>query len=275
MQNLSIDSRPPPHNPVPTSSESKSARKKKAKAVTGTNGTTQTPAIPTAPGKEDSSLDAKADGESSTEHVYVKELQKQIRNINKKLSGMQKVDTLIAEHPDMSLDDLVAKRIINADQKNSASKKPGLQTQLLQLDENIQQYRKFEGDFQVQLQKQKDDLMAHHQKELHKQKEDLMLEGVSSGAAELGKKLLLFSQFLRCAAHKRTVEEEADTDEGRAFEGALLLVYGGDQKAVDTATKLIEGSGEQVPSIDGVATSVKCMSVLSCAPALIVDVNQS
>ena len=43
-----------------------------------------------------------------------------------------------------------------------------------------------------------------------------------------------------------------------ACEGTLLLVYGGDQKAVETALNLIEGSDEQVMSIEGTLLPVKC-----------------
>ena len=83
---------------------------------------------------------------------------------------------------------------------------------------------------------------------------------MTTGAAELQKQLLVFSQFLRAAAAKRSIEEEKDTYESRAFEGVLLLVYGGDEGAVETALKLIEGADEQVPGIDGVLLPVKCKS---------------
>ena len=255
-------------NPLPVTGESKSARKKKAKAEAAANGTSQAPAVPDATSKDNSSLDGKVDPDNSTEHPYIKELAKHIRNINKKLSGMQKVDSIITENPDSSLDQLVAERKINADQKAAALKKPQLQEQLKQLEEQIQQYRKLDSEHQSQLQKQKDELTAQHQKELEKATEDLRMDGVSNGAAELRKKLLTFSQFLRCAAAKRTKEEEADTEESRAFEGALLLVYGGDQLAVDTAMSIIEGTDEKVPSIEGAALPVKCKSFFldTCGP---------
>lgn len=248
-------------NPSPVNGgESKASRRKKAKDGS-VSGSAPSPAVPDGPGKEDSSLEAKGDGDvGAYEHPYIKELAKHIRNTHKKLSGMQKVDAVIAENPDSSLDELVAQRKINADQKAAALKKPQLQQQLATFEEQISQYRKFDAEYQTQLQKQKDDLTSQHQKELEKAKDELKLEGVTAGAAELRKKLLVFSQFLRAAAAKRTVEEEADTDESRAFEGALLLVYGGDQNAVETAVKLIEGSEEQVPSIEGVSLPVKCKS---------------
>ena len=248
-------------NPSPANgAESRSSRKKKAKNASGSV-FTPPPAVPDVSTKEDSSLDAKGDGDAISEHPYIKELTKHIRNTHKKLSGMQKTDAIFAENPNTSLDDLVAQRKINADQKAAALKKPQLQQQLAGYEEQIAQYRKIDSDYQSQMQKQKDELTSQHQKELEKIKEDTRVEGVSSGAAELRKNLLVFSQFLRAAAAKRTVEEEVDTDESRAFEGALLLVYGGDQKAVETAVKLIEGADEQVPSIEGMPLPVKYSQV--------------
>lgn len=240
-------------NPLPVNGgESKSARKKKSRGDSATK--TPAPAVPEAAGKEDSNPDTNG----VYEHSHIKELQKQIRNINKRLTGLQKTDAVIEANPGVSLDDLVAQKKINNDQRAAAQKKPGLLTQREELEEQVKTFRAVNSDYQAQLQKQKDDLTAQHQKDMELAKEELRLETTTAGASELRKKLLVFSQFLRAAAAKRTVEEEAGTDESMAFEGALLLVYGGDQKAVDTAINLIEGSDEQVPNIEGVSLSVKC-----------------
>ncbi|KAF2167997.1 hypothetical protein M409DRAFT_65561 [Zasmidium cellare ATCC 36951] len=241
---------PAVENPVPVTGESKSARKKKAKAEaanTSTNGTGHPAAAVPADASKDDSVVAEAD----SDHPYLKELQKQIRNINKKLTAMQKLDSVLAENQGVSLDDLVAQRKINTDQKAAALKKPQLQAQLAELEERQEHYRKFDSDYQVKFSKQRDELASQHQQELEKVKQELRAEATSTTSHELRSKLLLFSQFLRAAAAKRTIEEDADTDESKAFEGALLLVYGGDDKAVDTAINLIEGSDEQVPSIEG------------------------
>lgn len=246
-------------NPTPANGgESKSARKKKAKDG-GVNGGSVSPAVPEALGKDNSSH---GDTDNTYEHPYIKELTKQIRNTHKKLAGTQKVDAIIAENPNVSLDALVTQRKINADQKAAVLKKPQLQSQLAALEEQINQYRKFDSEYQTLLSKQKEDLSAQHEKELEKVKDEVRVEGVTAGAAQLQKKLLVFSQFLRAAAAKRTVEEETNTDESRAFEGALLLVYGGDESAVEATMKLIEGADEQVPGIDGVLLPVKCESML-------------
>ncbi|KAK5120137.1 hypothetical protein LTR85_006618 [Meristemomyces frigidus] len=242
-------------NPLPVNGgESKSARKKKAKAEAATNGTSEATATPRAPAKEDSS---NGDAGGAFEHPHLKELQKQIRNVNKRLAGLQKTDAVQEANPGVSLDDLVAQRKINNDQRTASAKKPQLLEQLSSLEEQVKTFRTVDGDYQAQMQKQKEGLTAQHQKELEKAKEEHKQESTTSGASELRKKLLVFSQFLRAAAAKRNEVDEAGTDESAAFEGALLLVYGGDQHAVETAVNIIEGSDEQVPNIEGVPLPVK------------------
>ena len=248
----------------PPTAESKTARKKKAKTNSAApNGTDNPlPISPTAIQKEDSSLDAKNDLDpsdpSSTEHPYIKELTKQIRNVHKKLTGLHKLDAIVTENPGLSLEDLVKERKINADQKTSMLKKPLLEAQLAGLEEQLSHYKRFDAEYQVQFQQQRDELTAAHVKEVEGARETTRIAGVNSAESQLRDKLLIFSRFLRCAAAKRTVEEEQDTEESKAFEGALLLVYGGDEKAVGAAMKLIDGVEERIPSIEGNLLSITC-----------------
>ena len=83
-------------------------------------------------------------------------------------------------------------------------------------------------------------------------------------AKELEAKLLCLSQFLRAAASRRQEGDET-AEENRAFEGALLLIYGGDPNAVEAMGKLIEGSDETVLTVEGLPSSSTCAS----APNLI------
>ncbi|KAI6869637.1 hypothetical protein KC343_g8008 [Hortaea werneckii] len=242
-------------NPVP-SGESKSARKKRAKAEAEANGTLPAaPAIPQIPADDNSTQGVESDG--VFEHPHVKELQKQIRNLSKRLTGLQKVDDIQNANPGLSLNDLVAQRKINQDQKAAAEKKPQIQAQLKDVEAQVQVFRSVNAEYLAQLQKQKDELAAQHQQQLQKVKEDARLETMTSTASELRKNLLVFSQFLRAAAAKRNIEEESNTNESMAFEGALLLVYGGDEKAVEAAVNIIEGADQEVPSIEGPLSGVK------------------
>ena len=241
-------------NPVPASGETKSSKKKKAKAEANGRDRTASASVPAAPPKENSSHE---DVEDMKEHPYVKELSKQVRNTNKKLSGMQKIDAIVESNPGVSIGDLVKQKKLNADQQAALRKKPQLQAQLTQLEEQIVQYRKFESDWQAQLQKQKEGLIAHHTEEIEKVKAQAASESVSADQGELRNTLLVFTQFLRCAAAKRH-EEDDDSDLNRAFEGALLLVYGGDEQAVDAAINITGGADVAVPDIQGVKGSLKC-----------------
>lgn len=204
------------------------------------------------------SANANEPTDGGSENPYIQSLVKNMRAINKKISSMAKTDAVIKENPTLSLDELVAQRKINQDQKASALKKPQLQAQLVALEEQVQQYKKFDGEFRAQLQKQKEDLTSTHGAELEKIKQEAQTEALAEREAELKKKLLIFSQFLRAAAARRNAEEDSEADENRAFEGTLLLLYGGDQKAVETALNLIEGSDERVTSIEGSLLPVKC-----------------
>jgi len=171
---------------------------------------------------------------------------------------MSKLDAILAENQGVSLDDLVASRKINNDQREQATRKPALLASLAQLEEQIVQYKKIDADYQSRMTSERDSLTSSHKSEIESLKAQLQQEAEEKTKVELRKKLLTFSQFLRAAAAKRVIEDEVDTEESRAFEGVLLLVYGGDEKAVDAAEKLIEGADDAVPSVEGTLLSVKC-----------------
>lgn len=173
-------------------------------------------------------------------------------------NSMAKLDAIIAENQNVSLDQLLASKKINADQRAQASKKPQLQAQLAQLEEQLTQYKKIDAEYQARLDTERESLQSTHKTELDRLRQSLKEEAEKEAKVTLRKNLLLFSQFLRAAAAKRVVEEEADTEESKAFEGALLLVYGGDDKAVKAAENLINGSSETVPSVEGQSLSVTC-----------------
>lgn len=73
--------------------------------------------------------------------------------------------------------------------------------------------------------------------------------------------LLLISQFLRLAAIRRGDEEaDATLDENKALEGVLAKVYTGDEEAVQTMLKIIQGSSAQTVSVNSevLTTTCKC-----------------
>ncbi|KAJ9602009.1 hypothetical protein H2200_013568 [Cladophialophora chaetospira] len=230
--------------------ESKSAKKRKAKAeVVAPNGGVSSPAgEPTAPANE--SNPATNGGDSFGESSFIKDLTKNIRNLNKKISSSAKADAVVAENPGVSLDDLVAQKKLNTDQKAQIQKKPGLQSQLNQLEEQLANFRAFAQELEEKAAKEKSRLVEAHEGEIAKTKEEATqnVEGVKAKAVEDGLRVIV--QFLHAAASKRQVED-AESDEARAFEGALLLVYQGNETALSTLKNLIYGTEDKVTDVQG------------------------
>lgn len=172
-------------------------------------------------------------------------------------NATQRVDSIISENPDQTLDQLLEARKINPDQKAQAQKKPSLQASLAQLDEQVAQYKQFDEDYQKRLATEKAALASSHKDELDKVKEAATAEAKAESAKEAKDNLLVLSKFLRAAAAKRQGGDET-SPENRAFEGALLLVYGGEAGAVAAMESLITGSDEKVPTVDQVPSEYTC-----------------
>ncbi|KAH8820430.1 hypothetical protein F5884DRAFT_764064 [Xylogone sp. PMI_703] len=253
-------------------SESKSAKKKKAKNEAPETSTPASPAVEAAAPTNGATESNSGDG--GYESPYIKELYKNIRNINKKISNASKVDSIIAENPGKSLDDLVAERKINADQKAQALKIPSLKANLTQLEEQIAQYKKFDQEYKAKAQAEKAEIEKSLNERAAKELEEAVAaakaEAVATAAQNQRKDLLLVSQFLRLAAIRRGDEEaDANLDENKALEGLLARVYTGDDSAVTTMLKLIQGSDEQTASVTGemLTTTYAEVKALSLAQA--------
>ncbi|KAH6656692.1 hypothetical protein BKA67DRAFT_531951 [Truncatella angustata] len=238
-------SSPAVQNP-PAQTESKSAKKKKAKA----DQRTESPA-PSASAEKAGSVA----GDDSSESPYVKELQKNIRNISKKISNATKTAQVIEQHKGKSLEELIASKIINADQKSQITKKPQLESQLAQLEEQLAQFKKVDEEYRTRGASDKAKLERDITEKLEKEKADALVAATAKAAADIQKiqhdGLLVLSQFLRLAAARRSEDADAAADENMALEGVLLNVYTGDENAVATMVKLIEGSDEKTKSVSG------------------------
>ena len=84
-----------------------------------------------------------------------------------------------------------------------------------------------------------------------------MSEAAAMGKKEAKDSLLILSKFLRAAAAKRQGGDE-NSPENRAFEGALLLVYGGEAGAVVAMESMIDGSDDKVPTVDQTPSEFTC-----------------
>jgi hypothetical protein len=157
----------------------------------------------------------------------------------------------------MSLDDLVTERKINADQKAQALKKPILQANVAQLEEQVMLCKQVSTFYEERLVSQKATLKKEHKEELDAARETIVAELAEANQKVLREQLLTLSQFLRAAAAMRRAGDET-ASENRAFEGVLFQVYGGTHEAVDSMLKLIEGADEKVPSVDCETLDVTC-----------------
>lgn len=135
-----------------------------------------------------------------------------------------------------------------------------MQSQLAQLEEQLALHKKIEDDFQDRLRADRERLKAEHEKELNDLRSEHATKSVESLKSGVRDKLLVLSRFLRAAAARRQMDEDG-SEESKAFEGVLLLLYGGDTAAVDAAEKLIEGEDESVPSTEGTSLEVNCKSM--------------
>lgn len=163
----------------------------------------------------------------------------------------------MAENPELSLDELLSSRKINTDQKAQAQKKPSLQASLTQFEEQLAQYKQFDEEYQKRIAAEKSALETSHKDELEKVRDAALSEAQLEGKKESKDSLLILSKFLRAAAAKRQGGDET-SPENRAFEGALLLVYGGDASAVAAMEKLISGSEDLVPTVDQTPSEFTC-----------------
>ena len=129
----------------------------------------------------------------------------------------------------------------------------------MQLEEQISHYKQFDEEYQKRLQAEKSALDSAHRDELQKVKDAAVAEAIAEGKKEGKENLLVLSKFLRAAAAKRQGGDET-SPENRAFEGALLLVYGGEAGAVDAMESLISGSEEKVPTVESTPSDFTCES---------------
>ncbi|KAL2385479.1 hypothetical protein BDBG_06073 [Blastomyces gilchristii SLH14081] len=231
----------------PLQSEPKAAKKKRAK---GENSSSVSGAVVDSPKPGTPATESTPNGVAGAhEPAFLKDLLKSHRNAVKKLNATSKVDNITAENPGKSLDELVAEKKINADQKAQALKKPALQAAVLQIEEQINQYKQYGQYYEDRLSSQKTEIEKAHKDELNALKEKVTAETLESAEKTFEQRLLVLSQFLRAAAAMRRSGDETSSD-SRAFEGALFQVYGGTEEAVSAMVKLINGAEDIVPSVD-------------------------
>ena len=150
--------------------------------------------------------------------------------------------------------------MINHDQKTQILKKPALQSQLAQFEEQLAQYQKVDEQYRVRAASDK----AEAEKALEQAKEKARADATAGSKAAFDKSqranLLLVSQFLRLAAYRREEAADPESDESQAIEGVLMAIYTGDDGAVNAMLKLVEGTSDQILSVPGEQLQTTCTS---------------
>lgn len=213
--------------------DNKSAKKRKAK------GTSATP-----PPAEPTNVNGTADHDDGSS-LLMKELQKQIRNVSKKLQAVHKTEVTISAHEGVSLDELVKQKKINTDQKTQVQKKPQLEAQLAQLEEQSKNYTELTADLEARFDKEKASLAETHQAEIEKLKEENNQSSATSNASKVKDALHVTCQFLHAAAFQRQ-RDDVEESEKQAYEAVLFHLYQGNATALETLTKVVEGQEEKV-----------------------------
>lgn len=173
----------------------------------------------------------------------------------------------MAANPNTTLEDLLASRKINSDQKTQLEKKPGLQENLAKLEEQLVHYKKIDDDHQKRLTSERASLEAAHNEAVEKAKTAAFEEGKASGSAKKKADLLALTRVLRVAAARRQSGDDS-SPESRGLEGILLLVYGGEDEAVEIMEKLFAKSEELVPTIEGTPSEYTCRFLLPSEDAV-------
>ena len=172
-------------------------------------------------------------------------------------NATSKVDSIITENPGKSLDELIAEKKINNDQKAQALKKPALQANVSQIEEQIAHYKEFAAYYEERLANQKEDLEKDHKEELDSAREKTIAETSEANQKDLRRRLLTLSKFLLAAAEKRRSGDESSTD-AQAFEAVLYQVYTGSEDAVTNMLKLIDGVDEKITNLEGTELDSTC-----------------
>lgn len=144
----------------------------------------------------------------------------------------------------------MASKKLNADQKAQILKKPALQAQLAQFEDQLTTFKAFALELEDKFTKEKSALIEAHEAEIAAVKEKAFQEADKTKTDAVEDGLRVINHFLHSAASKRQ-SEDVDSAESRAFEGTLLLVYQGNDASLETLKSLIYGTDDKVPDVNG------------------------
>lgn len=126
------------------------------------------------------------------------------------------------------------------------------------MEEQLAQHKKIELEHRARLAEFEKSLTEKFEKEKAALAAETKQTAEANAAATLRSNLLVLSQFLRLAAARRAEESDSSADENMALEGVLLHIYAGDDHAVATMLKLVEGVEEPTQSTAGDTLQTTC-----------------
>lgn len=151
-------------------------------------------------------------------------------------------------------------------------KKPQLQAQLAQLEEQQKNFHEFASEFEGRLNKQKESLTESHEAEIERIKEEATEAAVQNSEKKVHDALKVVIQFLHAAAYKRT-QEDVDPDESRSYEGLLFHIYQGNHTALNALESLIAGSDEKTTEPSGEEIDYTFAQLKQSAMAVLTEDN--
>lgn len=158
---------------------------------------------------------------------------------------MAKTEAIVIEFSNLSLDQLVAQKKINSDQKAQIQKKPQLEAQVAQLEEQQKNLLEYSKSMKAKHEKEKTDLKEAHEAAVLQARTDATDAANMASSKQVSEALKIVAQFLHAAAYKRQ-SEDIEPDEAKAYEGVLFHLYQGNATSHDAITKLVNGSEEKI-----------------------------
>lgn len=183
---------------------------------------------------------------ASTRHSSsTSDLARNIRNIHKKLAAVAKTEAIVTEFSNLSLDQLVAQKKINNDQRAQVQKKPQLEAQVAQLEEQQKNLTEYFKAIEAKHEKEKAELKDNHDAAVLQARSEATDAANTASSKQVSDALRIVVQFLHAAAYKRQ-SEDVEPDEAKAYEGVLFHLYQGNATSHDAITKLVNGSDERI-----------------------------
>lgn len=150
---------------------------------------------------------------------------------------------------DLSEEEQAITILINRDERSKIASKPITSAVEKELNEIHDILKKVSDAEDKRLEEEKAEADAKFNNAIAEARE----QGRQAGLQEAAAKMFTMVRFLWLAGYRRQVKSGNDHEDD-AIERLLVLVYGGDQSAVDACMKLTDGSEELIDGFD-----VTCM----------------